>query len=83
MFVLLAVATLVLSSASNAEVSAQIKSSVRPYLLLTLNDTLSPLTLQTVHRCPKTLWQVHFNDSFQVGEALLQFAIPYEEKVGQ
>lgn len=41
-FVLLAMATFVHLSTSGAEVSAQIKSSVRPYLLLTLNDTLSP-----------------------------------------
>ena len=42
MFVLLAMATFVNLSTSNAEVSAQIKSSVRPYLLLTMNDILSP-----------------------------------------
>ena len=42
MFVLLAMATFVYLSTSNAEVSTQIKSSVRPYLLLTMNDILSP-----------------------------------------
>ena len=40
-------------------------------------------TTETKHTdvCPKTLWRIDFNDSFKQGEALLQFDIPYQDKV--
>ena len=44
MFVLLAMATFVNLTTSNVEVSAQIKYSVRPYLLLTMKISSPPHT---------------------------------------